>query len=279
MAVRRGYTLWAATAIAALTLLSGCHDPDVDAGRVATTEGTTTSGTGEHGDPLGYCGQAQLHGEDIGVYLASDATTCADALDPAERAKDGPQGTRTSGYPQFGAWRCVFTAGDEFRAAVDAACWQGETENASVLLRPADFQTMPGFQRNPFDFGASRGWVRFTTPRGDFLCAVLDGQLGCDAMNGMPPEAPDVEDRSAKEEVAATTIVLPRSEPAEFAHHDDLVYARWDGEGYGGDTAVLDYGEVLHFDGYSCTADVAPDVVCSRGEHGFEISTQALKTH
>lgn len=262
----------------AAVLLAGCQNPDADANGAATADGTTASGAGEHGDPLGYCGQAQFQGEDIGVYLASDAATCSDALDLAERAKDGPQGTHTSGYPQFGTWRCLFTTGDEFRTALAAACWQGETEEASVLLRPADIDTMPGFQRSPFDFGTGRSWARFTTPSGDFQCAIQDGQLGCDAMNGMPPDAPLVEDRLAKEEVAATTIVLPRSEPAEFEHHDKHVYAHWGGESYGGDTAVLNHGEVLHFDGYSCTADEVRDVVCIRGEHGFEISTNAVKT-
>ena len=111
------------------------------------------------------------------------------------------------------------------------------------------------------------GGYYFQTQSGKHQCVITAEFVGCVHM-AAPPNAPEVQQADGGYGPANASRMYA-GKKAEMFGMSDTTFLKQDGQ-----AKVLGYGEVLDVKGFKCTTDMELGVICIRGEHGLQVSSQ-----
>ncbi len=281
-------------ALAGLCLvLSACSSPPPAAPGPATSGAPEPTSTGWSSSgvpreaaeaqplPVGHCGQAP--GEfKANVYQGTPDTDCREARAAlVGLAKgDGDDSGHVDGHgTDIEGWSCVFPMDAEVKAyALTLVCEKGRQR---FFVRPATVAVPAGYHVEPWNYhaeGAGSGSeLYFTTETRKHHCSYIEDRIGCDN-HAFPDDLPTVSHMGAQQQ--PTAIELESQGRPRFTAYGDPVYSLASASGeWGADTEVLGYGQLLLVRGIACTVDRERGVVCTNGDHGFEISSSDYALH
>lgn len=265
-------------------LLGGCGLSGGEQGK-PDSEGTTASAPGEpttdetedlvdeEALPIGHCGKAPDAFDDQMVYAGSKETDCREGMEILTALANGEDNDSNSvaGHgTSVRDWSCAFPMDNEVTDyAVTLFCEKGPQQ---IFVRPASLTVPAGYHVQPWDYGSPPNGLYFTTESRKHHCNFNEGMLGCDNFN-FPDDLPPV--RYMGQPQQPTAIVLEAQGSPRFEVYGDPTFTQYSDSGeWGADTRVLGYGEVLWVRGIACTTDPDRGVVCTNGQHGFEISSK-----
>lgn len=268
-------------AVAVALLLGGCgaggadeDAPAPEATTVSARAAPPTSTDAEEPLPRGHCGPAPAPLDDQKVYQGSPETDCGEAMRAVEALGRGEDAVDESGHgTQVDGWQCVYPMDTEVPDyGLTLACEKGPQR---FVVRPASVEAPAGYHVLPWDFeGTATGaeGLYFTTESRKHHCSFAPDGVGCDNLN-FPDDLPEVGYMGQRQQ--PTAIVLGTRGEARFAAFGDPTFTQFsDSGGWGTETKVLGYGELLIVHGIACTTDEDRGVVCGNGEHGFAISSE-----
>ena len=272
-------------ALVSLLLLAGCTgaggNPPGTGGTPASAGQTPSEAATEDETvvadeplPVGLCGQAPAPLSDQRVYQGSKETDCGQAMDALTAFGRGEDSVDESGHgTMVDGWSCVFPMDNEIvDYAITLSCEKG---GQRFVLRPDSVAVPAGYAVLPWDYeGTATGaaGIYFTTESRKHHCSFTETELGCDNFN-FPDDLPPV--RYMGQPQQPTAIVLEAQGSPRFEVYGDPTFTQYSDSGeWGADTRVLGYGEVLWVRGIACTTDPDRGVVCTNGQHGFEISSK-----
>lgn len=271
-------------ALVVALLLGGCGiggedqaSPAPEATTASATEAPPAAGTptaAEEPLPRGHCGTAPAPLEDQSVYQGTPETDCGEAMRAVGTFGRGDDAVDESGHgTQVDGWQCVFPMDAEVADyGLTLACEKGPQR---FVVRPASVEAPAGYHVRPWDYeGTATGaeGIYFTTESRKHHCSFAADGVGCDNLN-FPDDLPEVGYMGQRQQ--PTAIVLGARGAARFAAFGDPTFTQFsDSGGWGTETRVLGYGELLIVRGIACTTDEDRGVVCVNGDHGFAISSR-----
>lgn len=208
------------------------------------------------------------------VYIGYGQLSCADAvgvftryLSDTSLPKEG-----SGGHAAFDGWQCITTSFGLLKdLGYDAGCVRDRDAARAIIVDhgapPPQKAKDPATYADP---DVPAGGVHFQSPTGFWHCGIEANAAGCSG--AMPATAPTVSSpfTGNTNTMRPNLVQVKTGQPASFGATEDAGY-------YRPDASILDYGDTLTANGFTCSVDYTRGVTCTAAGHGFTVSKQAFE--